>query len=436
VLRLRVAGAFGRADLADFRLFRGELSTYHLGRLRQRDIPKTLLEREVPRAVWAEGADVIVAPSVALTAGSLTLATPELGLLAVVTVDPTLTPWLSRKWPPAEQATGRGPMIFCGAGASALEAVDVLLEPAGARATVLPGLGGDASLERDCVRLVPVDGLPDGALVFPPLLIGGVSLEPRPVVVGPLAVPGPVCEPGELALGPGCALVEDDRVRIRTRVGPSLWLLRTPDESFSVLAPDRSLVVRGLEPERTSRLTATVFDIQGARDDVDVEVLAKRASPHVVIHEVLANPVGPERTSEWVELANDGNTSVRVGGFELRDATGVTVLPDAELKPGELALVVADGFAPDAELDLVADAAVQLLVVPALGSGGLANGGEPLRLVDRTGSVLSRFPAIAAPRAGQSVARVAPGAPDGEPGSFAVHAEPGASPGGPNVAAP
>jgi hypothetical protein len=230
--------------------------------------------------------------------------------------------------------------------------------------------------------------------------------------------------------------VEDDRVRIQARSEPSLWLLRTPEEGLSVLAPERSLVVRGLEPERAARFTATVFDIEGAREDVDVEVLAAKAATHLVIHEVLANPIGPERTSEWVELVNDGNTRVQIGGFELRDATASTVLPEAQLVPGEIALVVADGFAPDPELDLVAPFGVQRLVVRALGSGGLANGGEPLRLVDREGNVLSRFPAIAAPRPGQSVARVAPGAPDGEPGSFVAHAEPGASPGGPNVVAP
>jgi hypothetical protein len=79
---------------------------------------------------------------------------------------------------------------------------------------------------------------------------------------------------------------------------------------------------------------------------------------------------------------------------------------------------------------------VQRLVVRGLGAGGLANGGELLRLVDHGGRVLSRFPAIPAPGPGQSVARVAPDAPDDEPGSFAAHAEQGASPGWRNVVTP
>jgi hypothetical protein len=436
IFRLRVSGAFGRSNLDDFRLFTGALSAYHLGRIRQREVPKTLLEREVPRATWGEGDDVLVAPTVALASGTVALASPELGMLAEVTVDPELTPWLARKWPPAGQTTGGGPMIFCGVGTTPLEQTAVLLEPARLRATLRPGLGGTTTLEQDCVRLEPDVGAPDGALILPPLLVAGLALEPLPLVIDSLPGTDLRCEPEELTIGPGCAVVEDDRVRIRARSASSLWLVREPEERLSVLAPGSSLVVRGLEPGRPSRLRATVFDLRGTREDVDVEVLAAPAMPHVVIHEVLANPVGPERTSEWIELVNDASASVQVGGFELRDATGVTALPDALLEPGELALVVADGFAPDPELDIAAPASVRRLVVPALGSGGLSNAGEPLRLVEPGGRVLSRFPAMAATRPGQSVARLAPEAADGEPGSFGVHAVPGASPGGANVVSP
>jgi hypothetical protein len=216
---------------------------------------------------------------------------------------------------------------------------------------------------------------------------------------------------------------------------PSFWVLREPDERLFTLAPARSISVRGLVPGRRARLAATVFDLEGTSENVELEVLAADPMPHVVINEVLANPMGAERQSEWLELVNDGQRSVAVGGFELRDATGTALLPDAVLEPGEFALVVAQGFAPDGELDRVAPQAVKRLVVPALGSGGLANGGEPLRLLDREGGVLSRFPAMSAPKPGQSAARVVPEAPDGEPWAFAPHGEPGASPGLPNVVA-
>jgi hypothetical protein len=432
-LRLRVQGALGRSDLADFRLFRGALSAYHLGRLRQRDAPKTLLDREVSSAVWGEGADVVVAPAESLVTGPLALASPDLGLLAELVVDATLAPPLARAWPPADQRLARGPMIFCGPGASAVSETVVTLEPAGVAALVLPGLGGDSVAERDCIRLEPTEAVPDGALVFPPLMVGGLALEPRPLVLGSVPRARVGCAVSELSVGPACLWVEDDRVRFRAPDAPSFWVLRTPDEQRFTLTPTRSVTVRGLVPGRRTRLAATVFDLEGTSESPELEVLAADAVPHVVINEVLANPVGAERQSEWLELVNDGRRAVAVGGFELRDATGGVLLPEAVLEPGELALVVPEGFAPDGELDLVAPESVKRLVVPALGNGGLANGGEPLRLLDREGNVLSRFPAITAKKPGQSVARVVPEAPDGEPWAFAAHAAPGASPGLPNA---
>jgi hypothetical protein len=74
--------------------------------------------------------------------------------------------------------------------------------------------------------------------------------------------------------------------------------------------------------------------------------------------------------------------------------------------------------------------------LPALGTAGLSNSGELLRLVDAGGSVVSRWPSLAAPAPGQSLARRAPDALDAEASSFAPHAPPGASPGAPNSLAP
>lgn len=433
VFRLRVAGALDQSPLADFRLLRGELSSYHLGRLRQRELPGTLLEREVPSAVWGDGADVIVAPAEVLSPGPLSLASPELGLIAEIGVDATPAPVLRRLWPPPDQRVGRGVMIFCGEGASGLGGATLALAPAGVTAAVRPGLGVEGVATHDCVRLEPEGEVPDGALLLPPALLDGVAFEPLPLVGGSVPVPGVPCELAELPLGPACVLVQDDRLRLRAPASPSFWVLSTPAAQRFVLTPGRSAVVRGLTPGRASRITGTAFDLEGRSETIDREVLAAPAMPHVVLNEVMANPVGAERTSEWVELVNDGRERVELGGLELRDATGVARLPDAVLEPGELALIVAEGFAPDPELDLTAPEGVLRLVVPALGSGGLANGGEPLRLLDREGSVLSRFPALAAKKAGQSVARVIPDAPDDEAASFGAHAGPGASPGLPNV---
>jgi len=53
-------------------------------------------------------------------------------------------------------------------------------------------------------------------------------------------------------------------------------------------------------------------------------------------------------------------------------------------------------------------------------------------LRDAAGRVVSRFAALPKPKAGISVARRSPWAVDEDPRSFAYHAAPGASPGGPN----
>src|SRR5262245_61595554 len=77
VLRLRISGALGRSALEDFRLFAGELSQYHLGRVRARELPQTLLERELALVVWAEPPEVVVAPAQVLLPGRFSVATPE-----------------------------------------------------------------------------------------------------------------------------------------------------------------------------------------------------------------------------------------------------------------------------------------------------------------------------------------------------------------------
>jgi hypothetical protein len=151
------------------------------------------------------------------------------------------------------------------------------------------------------------------------------------------------------------------------------------------------------------------------------------------LNEVLANPAGPESSSEWIELYNDGSEPVELEGFELRDTGGVVALPPGRLAKAEHLLLVRRGFAPDLELDVSPERGTRTLELEALGESGLANGGELLRLSDPSGRVLSRFPALKASVAGVSLARRTPDAPDGEASSFGPHAAPGASPGAPNA---
>ena len=436
VLRLRVSGGVGRSALGDFRLFAGDLTSYYLRRLAARDVPSSLLERELGVVAWADGSDVVVAPTRALGAGVVSLATPELGLVASVTVRPELVPWLARRWPPASETTGGGLAIFCGDAVGAVSQGSVVLEPAGLAAELRGGIDADGLFADECVSLEPSAPTIEGDLALPPPLAGGAALEPLPLVVASESLGPPSCDAGELSLGPACALVDDDRVVLRAPSDPSLWALVEPTTLLGVAAPGASLVVRGLASGHPVRVRGTALDRDGARTAIDVSLTGALARPHVVINEVLANPLGPETSSEWLELANDGSSAVDLGGFELRDAGGAVLLPAARLEPGELVLLAAAGFAPDPELDVPPLPGTRVLTLPHLGQGGLANGGELLRLSDAGGRVLSRFPTLAAPAAGVSLARRTPGAVDGEDASFGAHAEPGASPGAPNALAP
>jgi hypothetical protein len=175
------------------------------------------------------------------------------------------------------------------------------------------------------------------------------------------------------------------------------------------------------------------FDVHGERSSIDVEIQTRSPRLHLVLNEVLANPTGAEATGEWIEIVNDGSRPAHLDGCVLDDAVEPVPLPAHELAPTEMVLLVAEGYSPDPELDLVPSLDASIVRVPRLGGNGLANTGELLRLRDGDGNVLSRFPALAAPAPGQSVARRTPDAPDGESASFGDHAPPGASPCAPNA---
>jgi hypothetical protein len=433
VFRMRVAGDVGRSALADYRLFSGTLGAYHVGRIKSRILPATLLEREIPLLNWADERDIVVAPLAALASGPYALATPELGLVAEVVVDAALVAVVERAWPPREATLGAGVAVFCGEAAGAVAEGLVELAPAGVQASVARGLDDEGTARNSCVRVEP-SGVPEtGIPLLPPAFSGGVAFEPRVLVVARARAEARPCFESELTLGPICGAVFDDRVELHSTGDPAFVALEEPRALVGVVSLDRSLVLRGFEASSVTRVSGIAFDVLGERTRLDHEIETLPARPHVVLNEVLANPVGPEAPSEWIEIVNDGARPVNLGGFLLDDAIEPVPLPAHDLAPGAFALIVAEGYAPDPELDLVPAPDATLVVVPRLGRSGLANSGELLRLRDPDGTVVSRFPARAAPGPGTSVARRAPDAPDAESGSFASHAAPGASPGRENT---
>lgn len=434
VVRLRVSGAVSRSKLEEFQLFEGELSDYHLGRIAARELPKTLVERSVPAVVWAEGEEVVVAPVVPLASGRYALAASGLGLLSDFHVDGGLVPWLARRWPSPGVTTGNGLQIFCGDDAASVASGAVVLAPARQAAELTPGFAPGAAFANECITLTPSEPLLQGTLLLPPPLAGGAALEPRPLFASAAAAEPFACSEGERVLGPACARVEDDRVRLRSPGAASLWVTDEPESRWFVIAAGASAVVRGFRSGEARRFQARAFDAGGVAFAIEESITGGAVRDHVIINEVLANPNGAEASGEWIELLNDGERAVELSDFELVDAGGAVALPPQQLGAGEFALLVGPRFEPDAELDVLPEPSVTLLRLASLGNAGLSNSGELLRLRDRSGRELSRMPAIRAAKSGVSIARRTPDAGD-TASDFAVHAEPGASPGAPNTLA-
>jgi hypothetical protein len=431
---VRVEGAEQRSSLSDYRLFSGALSAYHLGRVAAREIPSTLREREIPVAVWMDGDAVAVAPTRPLELDVHTLVTPELGRVLELNVTERI-PMLARVWPPPEVSVGMGPSLYCGdIGGVATGAVT--LPPAFAPAVVERAADVVGPWAERCVTVSLASEPPPGTLILPPLH-EGIAFDPAMLRYQPGVATESPCIGEEIHFGGAiCAEVADDRVTFRAFGGSALLSLWVPEPWGEVVTDGGNAVLRGLEPDSTYTLSGRLFDLASGAHAFDVDVATRAARPHLVIDEVLSDPDGVERSSEWVELTNDGGAGVSLLGMTFEDVGGVVALPDVLVAPGERVLLVDDAFAPDAELDIVADPSTRLVRLPALGKGGLSNQGELLRLRDASGAVLSRFPAEKSRRAGQSVARRAPDAPDDDPASFGPHLEPGASPGMPNAVEP
>jgi hypothetical protein len=114
--------------------------------------------------------------------------------------------------------------------------------------------------------------------------------------------------------------------------------------------------------------------------------------PTVFITEVLGNPAGAEASQEFVEIYNAGNDAVALGGLVVEDKTGGDPLPQATLAPGAFALIVSEEYDPANGSDVPPREGTLLLRVPGrLGSDGLANSGEGVRLVTAAGDVVSQY---------------------------------------------
>jgi hypothetical protein len=419
-----------RLEASSAAVVRGEVSDSALRSLRESTLPATLAARLVPaRAlVTGEGA-LVLAPTEPLEGGqSYTLAVGSLGLRLVFSAHEDGLPRLRRLWPTDPVAGPGGVAVYCGEGA-----LPSPLDPLGAR------LGGALALRRGALddpdeeRCLTLQAPADGPWVLPVAAVheGAVVAYLSPALLGAASPAAPAatplgCSPAQIALGPGCLDVQDDRAMLS--LPPSSWLLLRP--GFSPVAGPGPLVIGGLVPDSFGRIGGTLLDLGGNRWEVDVAVVTGAPEPHIVINEVLADPVGPEQASEWVEIYNDGVTEVDLSGWLFGDSAGSATLPAATLRPGDFALLTGPAF--DSSADVTPPAAVLRIPLPHLGKTTLSNQGAELRLRDLTGRTVSRFPPSPKPARGCSVLRRTPRTPDDAPDGFLLSRPGQSTPGAPN----
>ena len=397
-------------------LFQGSLSDYYLSKVKHGDVPDTLLARQVPLVSWRSESELILAPLVPLAAGPYSLAASS-GLLSEFQVSSEL-PLLRRVWPPAGTGGSVRLAVYCGDRAVAPNPGVFMLEPGDVSLAMSAGVDDAGSFGEHCVHFSAETELGSGQIVVPPPVFGDWAPDPSPFSAATDEPALPLsCSEGELALGLGCAVAADDRAVVRTPVATLLWIGHRAHGGFvEVTHGGASFVVRGLTPGSHERLWGSVHDSTGAESSFDlfVDTAAARARP--VLNEVLADALGPEPQSEWIELVNDGSLALELSSYSLQDSGGITSLPEQVLAPEEYALLVRSDFVPNAS-DVPPAPGAHLIRVPALGKSGLSNAGERLALLDSAGLECSALPALPA-KPGQSLARLHPWSLDSDLSAF------------------
>jgi hypothetical protein len=426
-------------DPARIVLVHGHAGSAQVSQVRRGEISKALQAELVPVVIWSEEASaprgggeassgsVVIVPSEALVPGDdYTLLSGEPGratTLHIASDDPA--PRLARIWPPAGASATARYAVWCGD--AALPPIDqaMILAPAGVPGRIRRGVvDGDGAAR--CLRFEaqaaadsafqggqPPPSVSDGAALF--------RLDPRPIEGN---APGhPVaalaCEGAEISFGPGCALVADDRLTVRAPAAPALWTIAGAGiDRVLVTAAGESFTLTGLAPAQAATLSVVVVDDRGEDQRAMVTFATLASMPHLILNEILANPLGPEPRQEWVEILNDGAMPAELAGHALIDVGGETILPAATLLPGAFALIVNQAFVDDDGVDPAPEPGSLVVRVPKLGHNGLSNGGEPLALQDPDGVVISRSPVGPKTKAGISLSRLTPAAPDAEQGSF------------------
>jgi len=155
---------------------------------------------------------------------------------------------------------------------------------------------------------------------------------------------------------------------------------------------DLAVSLAGLPPAASATVVVSATDRAGnVAASAALPFQTPPALPPIAVTEVLANAAGPEPAQEYVELRNLGSEAVPLGGLRLEDSKGGDDLPPEVLAPGAYALVVTSTYDPAQGQDPAPRAGTLLVRVDSrLGSDGLSNGGEAVKLVQGD-SVVSSY---------------------------------------------
>jgi len=388
-------------------LFEGVLAATHLSQIRRGSLSQTLQERWVSSVTWQSAGGWWISPNGVLAPGAYSVATAVDGLVEqfeVVDVPPVLR----RVWPVGETLAGRD-ALYCGDdGTSNIDGPEqrLSLMPSDVAARARPASELYGAAAGHCVSL-ELPELELGSWVASPSLLFEHAVVPELVQVVEMEPrdEAPLnCQSHEVELSHGCLAVQDDRLFV-TAAAPALWTFEAPGWARMRAAGEgERFVLIGLEPDTSFELALAISGPAGERSEATLDVHSSQAQAHVVISEVLANPLGSEPAQEWVELFNSGRVSVDLAGFQLVDGGGETLLPSFELAAGAYVVLVNEAYAPGGPDVPLPNEALRLSV-SKLGRSGLSNAGERLELFDGEGRSLSVFPALEAGEAGVSWAR-------------------------------
>lgn len=411
-------------------LFEGTVSSYYVGKFKHGEVPGTLAIRQVPVVSWRTATELVVAPLRPLALGVHSLLSAD-GLVVEFNVGIS-QPVLERFWPPAASAGSLRFAVYCRPEASAIElpsAASLQFEPARSSLDLAPGVDQSGLFAERCSHFESQQSLASGEIWIPPVAAGDWALSPAVfAAIEPDGAARATCRADEVVIGPGCASVADDRLTVRTPSSPLLWIVHTARGALvEVSADGRPLTISGLLPDTNEPLWGSTHDLSGASLTFALELHTAPARARPILNEALADALGQEPQSEWIELLNDGTLAVDLGEYSVQDGGGRAPLPRVSLAPHEYALLVRDDYAPNGSDEPPAPGA-RLIRLPTLGKSGLSNAGERLSLVDGAGAECSVLPALAG-KSGQSLARRTPTSADDDPKSFSLGTP---TPGAPN----